>query len=46
MITDSKVREAKSGKRKRVLFDPYLRREQKVITRIIDACWAAATLPR
>jgi len=32
MITDSKVREAKSGKRKRITFDPYLRHEHKVIT--------------
>ena len=32
MIADSKVREPKAGKRKRITFDPYLRHEHKVIT--------------
>ncbi len=32
MIADSKVREPKAGKRKRIMFDPYLKHEHKVIT--------------
>jgi hypothetical protein len=32
MIADSTVREVKSGKQKRITFDPYLRHEYKVIT--------------
>ncbi len=32
MITDSKVRDAKSGKRMRISFDPYLRHAHKVIS--------------